>query len=134
LVDIDHFKQFNDSYGHEAGDIVLRELGAFLQSQIRGGDIACRVGGEEFLLVLPDTSLDVTRQRAEKLREESKRVSIQYGGRPLAAITLSMGVAGFPVHGTMCDAILRSADEALYQAKAQGRDRVVVARSVLGAT
>ena len=134
LVDIDHFKQFNDSYGHEAGDIVLRELGGFLQSQIRGGDIACRVGGEEFLLVLPDTSLDVTRQRAEKLREESKRVSIQYGGRPLAAITLSMGVAGFPVHGTMCDAILRSADEALYQAKAQGRDRVVVARSVLGAT
>src|SRR6266403_2187503 len=76
LLDIDHFKQFNDSYSHEAGDIVLRELGGFLQSQIRGEDIACRVGGEEFLLILPDTSLDVTRQRAEKLREASKRVSI----------------------------------------------------------
>ena len=133
LLDIDHFKQFNDSYGHEAGDIVLRELGSFLQSQIRGEDIACRVGGEEFLLILPDTSLDITMQRAEKLREESKRVNIQYGGRPLAAITLSMGVAAFPVHGTTCDIILRSADEALYQAKAQGRDRVVLARNIQAA-
>ena len=77
LLDVDHFKQFNDSYGHEAGDIVLRELGGFLQSQIRHEDVACRLGGEEFLLILPDTSLDVTRQRAEKLREASKRVSIQ---------------------------------------------------------
>src|SRR6266571_5506222 len=128
LLDIDHFKQFNDSYGHEAGDIVLRELGGFLQSQIRREDVACRVGGEEFLLILPDTSLDVTRQRAEKLREESKRVSIQYGGRPLGGITLSMGVIVFPVHGTTCDVILRSADEALYQAKRQGRDCVVIAK------
>ena len=134
LLDIDHFKQFNDSYGHEAGDIVLRELGGFLQSQIRGEDIACRVGGEEFLLILPDTSLDVTRQRAEKLREASKRVSIQYGGRPLDVIAFSMGVVVFPVHGTTCDVILRSADEALYQAKAQGRDRVVVAKPIQGTT
>ena len=130
LLDIDHFKQFNDSYGHEAGDIVLRELGSFLQSQIRGEDIACRVGGEEFLLILPDTSLDVTLQRAEKLREESKRVSILYGGRPLSSITLSMGVAAFPAHATTSDTILRSADEALYEAKAQGRDRVVVAKAI----
>ena len=128
LLDVDHFKQFNDSYGHEAGDIVLRELGGFLQSQIRHEDVACRLGGEEFLLILPDTSLDVTRQRAEKLREASKRVSIQYGGRPLGGITLSMGVVVFPVHGTTCDVILRSADEALYQAKRQGRDCVVVAK------
>ncbi len=128
LLDVDHFKQFNDSYGHEAGDIVLRELGGFLQSQIRHEDVACRLGGEEFLLILPDTSLDVTRQRAEKLREAGKRVSIQYGGRPLGGITLSMGVVVFPVHGTTCDVILRSADEALYQAKLQGRDCVVVAK------
>jgi len=129
LLDVDHFKQFNDSYGHEAGDIVLRELGGFLQSQIRREDAACRVGGEEFLLILPDSSLDVTRHRAEKLREESKRVSIQYGGRPLGGITLSIGVVVFPAHGTTCDVILRSADEALYQAKLQGRDCVVVAKS-----
>jgi len=129
LLDIDHFKRFNDSYGHEAGDIVLRELGALLQSQIRGEDIACRVGGEEFLLILPDTSLDTTRQRAEKLREECKRVSIKYGGRPLAAITLSLGIATFPEHGTTGDTILRCADDALYQAKSQGRDCVVTAKS-----
>ena len=103
-------------------------MGGFLQSQIRHEDVACRLGGEEFLLILPDTSLDVTRQRAEKLREASKRVSIQYGGRPLGGITLSMGVVVFPVHGTTCDVILRSADEALYQAKRQGRDCVVVAK------
>jgi diguanylate cyclase (GGDEF)-like protein/PAS domain S-box-containing protein len=130
LFDIDHFKQFNDSNGHEAGDIVLRELGGLLQSQIRGEDIPCRVGGEEFLLILPDAALDITRQRAEKLREAVKQVSIQYGGRPLGAITISMGVVVFPANGTTCDAILRSADEALYQAKAEGRDRVVVAKPV----
>src|SRR5258707_1462703 len=130
LLDVDHFKQFNDSYGHEAGDIVLRELGGLLRSQIRGEDVACRVGGEEFLLILPDTSLEVTQQRAEKLREASKRVSIRYGGRPLGVITLSMGVVEFPAHGTTCDVILRSADDALYQAKAQGRDRVVVAKPI----
>jgi len=134
LLDIDHFKQFNDSYGHEAGDIVLRELGALLQSQIRGEDVACRVGGEEFLLILPDTSLDVTRQRAEKLREASKRISIQYGGRPLGVIALSMGVVEFPAHGTTCDVILRSADDALYRAKTQGRDCVVVAKPMQGAS
>jgi diguanylate cyclase (GGDEF)-like protein len=128
LFDIDHFKQFNDSYGHEAGDIVLRELGGLLQSQIRGEDIACRVGGEEFLVILPDAALDITRQRAEKLREAVKQVSIQYGGRPLGAITVSMGVVVFPANGTTCDAILRSADQALYQAKAQGRDRIAVAK------
>src|SRR5882757_205428 len=128
LLDIDHFKRFNDSYGHEAGDIVLRELSAVLNSQIRGEDIACRIGGEEFLLVMPDTSLEVTQQRAEKLREDCKRVSIQYGGRPLSAITLSMGIAMFPTHGATSDTILRTADHALYQAKTEGRDRVVVAK------
>jgi len=128
LLDIDNFKRFNDSYGHEAGDIVLRELSAVLNSQIRGEDIACRIGGEEFLLVMPGTSLEVTQQRAEKLREDCKRVSVQYGGRPLSAITLSMGIAMFPAHGATCDAILRTADEALYQAKTQGRDCVVVAK------
>jgi diguanylate cyclase (GGDEF)-like protein/PAS domain S-box-containing protein len=134
LLDIDHFKQFNDSFGHEAGDLVLREVGTFLQSQIRGGDIACRVGGEEFMLILPDASLDVTQQRAEKVREAIKQVCVQYGGRLMGMITVSSGVAVFPTHGTTSDALLRSADEALYQAKAQGRDRVVVAKPMAEAT
>jgi diguanylate cyclase (GGDEF)-like protein len=130
LLDIDHFKQFNDSFGHEAGDVVLREVGGFLQSHVRGEDIACRVGGEEFMLILPDASLDVTRQRAERVREEIKRVCVQYAGRLLGTVTVSGGVVVFPVHGTTIDALLRSADEALYQAKAQGRDQVVVAKLV----
>jgi len=130
LLDVDHFKRFNDSFGHEAGDIVLRELGGFLQSQIRGEDIACRIGGEEFLLILPDTALEVTLQRAEKIREDAKRINLQYSGRPLSAITLSMGIASIPDHGSTSHVILRSADKALYQAKAQGRDRVVVAKTI----
>jgi diguanylate cyclase (GGDEF)-like protein len=134
LLDIDHFKQFNDSFGHEAGDVVLREVGTFLESQIRGGDIACRVGGEEFMLILPDASLDITRQRAEKVREAIKQVCVQYGGRLMGMITISSGVAVFPTHGTTSDTLLRSADDALYQAKAQGRDRVVIAKPIAEAT
>lgn len=130
LLDIDHFKRINDSFGHEAGDVVLREVGRFLQSQIRGEDIACRVGGEEFMLILPEASLDVTRQRAERVREEIKRVCVQYAGRLLGTLTVSSGVVVFPTHGKTSDALLRSADEALYQAKAQGRDQVVVAKLV----
>jgi diguanylate cyclase (GGDEF)-like protein len=127
LLDIDHFKQYNDSFGHDAGDTVLRELSSFLLSHIRSEDIACRYGGEEFVLILPDASLDVTRQRAESLREAIQHVRIQHRGQPLGTITFSMGVSTFPMHGATCEALLRSADEALYRAKREGRNRVVVA-------
>jgi diguanylate cyclase (GGDEF)-like protein/PAS domain S-box-containing protein len=127
MIDIDHFKHFNDSFGHEAGDLMLRELGAFLQTHIREGDIACRYGGEEFTLILPEASLEVVRQRADQLREEFKFMKVQVQGQSLGPVTLSLGVALFPRHGASIETLLRMADQALYRAKAAGRDRVEVA-------
>jgi diguanylate cyclase (GGDEF)-like protein len=129
MLDIDHFKRYNDTFGHEAGDILLRELGVFLKQQIRGGDIACRYGGEEFILILPEISLDDLRQSAERLRRKVKELHIEYAGRPLEAIALSLGIALYPIHGTTGRAVMHAADEALYEAKHQGRDRVVIALS-----
>src|SRR3989449_2060449 len=126
MLDLDKFKVFNDTYGHEAGDTLLRELGGFLRSRTRGEDIACRYGGEEFVVILPDASMEVTQQRAERLREEFKRLNVQQRGRSLGPVTLSVGVAVFPEHGSTAEEILRAADHALYQAKAEGRDRVAL--------
>ena len=124
LLDIDHFKRYNDTFGHEAGDALLRELGAFLQTQIRGEDIACRYGGEEFTLILPDASLEITQRRAQQLREGVKKLKVQHKGEPLGTITLSLGVAALRTHGATAAEILRAADAALYRAKELGRDRV----------
>ncbi len=127
LIDIDHFKQFNDTFGHHVGDIVLRELGLFLKRQIRGSDIACRYGGEEFTLILPEASLDATMARAEQLREGVKHLNVQHHRQPLGAITISLGAACFPFHGLTGTAMLEAADAALYRAKKEGRDRCCTA-------
>lgn len=127
MVDIDHFKRFNDTYGHDAGDSLLREMGLFLQRHIRGSDIACRYGGEEFTLILQDVSLELTRQRAEQLREAARHLRVQHGQQTLDSITLSLGVAVYPVHGITSMAVLQAADVALYRAKQTGRNRVCLA-------
>src|SRR5688572_27884294 len=127
MIDIDHFKNFNDAYGHAAGDALLRELGKLLQSHIRGGDVACRYGGEEFLLIMPDASLEAAHQRAKQLQLEAKKLRVQDAGQSFDGITLSLGVAIYPEHGRSIDSVLRAADAALYRAKQEGRDRVVVA-------
>jgi diguanylate cyclase (GGDEF)-like protein/PAS domain S-box-containing protein len=129
MLDLDHFKRFNDTFGHPAGDAVLRELGRFLRTQTRGSDIACRYGGEEFTIILPECSLDVTRRRADEIREGVKRLVVQYQGQQLGAMTISLGVANYPVHGDAGEALLQLADAALYRAKDEGRDRVVVANA-----
>lgn len=126
MVDVDHFKRFNDTFGHEAGDTVLRELGLFLRKNIRQSDIACRYGGEELTLIMPESSLEATQQRAEQIREGVKLLQVQHRRQLLGCITISLGVACFPEHGLNGDAVIRAADQALYQAKAKGRDRVVV--------
>ena len=129
MIDIDHFKDFNDTHGHAAGDALLRELGRFLQSHIRGEDIACRYGGEEFILIMPDASLEAARQRAELLRQEARQLRLRDAGQSQEAITLSAGVAIYPQHGRTIETVLRAADDALYRAKQEGRDRVIVAES-----
>lgn len=127
MLDIDHFKQFNDNFGHEAGDLVLQTVANCLQNHIRQSDIACRFGGEEFMIILPRASLDKTLERAEKIRESIKQLKIEYKSQPLDSITASFGVAAFPQNGTTLHELFIDADKALYQAKKQGRDRVVCA-------
>jgi diguanylate cyclase (GGDEF)-like protein/PAS domain S-box-containing protein len=127
MLDVDEFKHFNDAYGHAAGDVILRELGILLLSQVRGEDIACRYGGDEFILIMPDASREVTHERAELICELAKQFRLQFEGQSLAPVTLSLGVAVFPEHGAMSTGILRAADAALYRAKHDGRGRVVVA-------
>jgi len=125
MVDIDYFKRFNDTFGHEAGDLVLRALGQFLQTNIRRSDVACRYGGEELLVILPDASLEHSRERAEQLRKGAKCLDVFYEDQPLK-ITISLGVACFPNHGQTREELIRAADSALYRAKATGRDCTIV--------
>ncbi len=127
MLDVDDFKRFNDAWGHAAGDEILRELGGLLLRQVRGEDIACRYGGDEFILILPDASRDVTRQRAERICEYAQAFHLQFEGQSLPVVTLSLGVAVFPEHGTTTTGILRAVDAALYRAKHEGRCRVVLA-------
>lgn len=126
MFDIDHFKDFNDLYGHLAGDAVLRALGNFLTKNTRGQDIVCRYGGEEFALVLGGATLEGALRRAQELRESIKHLEVESSGHLLRAITVSIGVGVFPDHGSTVAEILRSADQALYRAKREGRDQVCV--------
>lgn len=126
MADIDNFKRFNDAFGHEAGDLLLRDLGALLAAEIRGGDIACRYGGEEFLLILADADLQAAGKCAESLQQKVRSMQVRHRGETLRRVTLSIGVAGFPQHGTTASQIVTAADRALYKAKESGRDRVIV--------
>ena len=124
MMDLDHFKRFNDTFGHQAGDALLRAFGDLLKRNTRGQDIACRYGGEEFVLVLTDSNLAGALQRAEILRQQVKQLSVEYAGQLLGAVSISMGVALFPDHGMTMGDVLRASDQALYSAKREGRDRV----------
>jgi diguanylate cyclase (GGDEF)-like protein len=127
MLDLDHFKRFNDTFGHEAGDVVLRELGHLLKTHVRRGDVACRYGGEEFMLVLPDATLAVASARAEELRTEIKRLAVSYRGQSIGSVAVSLGIAAFPAHGSSSAALVQAADGALYRAKNAGRDQVAIA-------
>ena len=129
MMDLDHFKEYNDTFGHSGGDGLLSALGILLRSQIRGEDIACRYGGEEFLLILPGASLEVALERAESLRQAVKEMHQHQQG--LKPTTLSLGVAVYPTHGDTGLEIIKAADAALYRAKQAGRDRVLDFQSIL---
>jgi diguanylate cyclase (GGDEF)-like protein len=124
LMDIDYFKRFNDTHGHLAGDAMLHAVGKLLEKNTRQGDIACRFGGEEFLLVMPGALLEDAFVRAEQIREILQNHRIQYAGMRLNC-TISAGVAGYPGHGSSIEEVLRTADDALYAAKQAGRNCVM---------
>jgi diguanylate cyclase (GGDEF)-like protein len=127
MADLDHLKDFNDAHGHAAGDVVLQLVGRFLQGAVRGEDVACRFGGEEFVVILPKAALEDTRRRAEAMRQGLQTQRLEPLGALLPPVTMSFGVAAFPDHGATGDVLLHAADAALYRAKATGRNRVVVA-------
>jgi diguanylate cyclase (GGDEF)-like protein len=136
ILDVDHFKRINDTYGHEAGDAVLRELGQVLLKTIRKTDIVGRFGGEEFLILLPGATVEVAQARALAVLEAVRAMEVVIpNGAPLNHITASIGVAAMPLHVARGDALVAAADAALYQAKGQGRDRVVLSdrRAILPA-
>jgi diguanylate cyclase (GGDEF)-like protein len=125
MLDLDHFKKFNDTYGHDAGDTVLREAASFLTKSIRVEDIVCRFGGEEFVVILPTADLNASHARAERIRSKIRELAVLHQGQSLGMITVSIGVAALPEHGTSPTELLEAADAALYRAKREGRDRVV---------
>ncbi|HZU30418.1 MAG TPA: diguanylate cyclase [Candidatus Angelobacter sp.] len=130
MADIDKFKAFNDNFGHTAGDIVLKEVGALLRRSVRTEDIVCRYGGEEFLMVLPDTSLESVRERAEAMRDLVAKLELQHAGHALGKITASFGIS-FSQDGVLTpDILLRYADEALYESKRRGCNCVSLSDSV----
>jgi diguanylate cyclase (GGDEF)-like protein len=132
MMDIDHFKHVNDTYGHQGGDAVLRSLGKLLIESVRASDVACRFGGEEFLLLLPNMTPAIAVQRAEQWRA-SFAATVTESEHGQIKATLSIGIACFPDDGASLAELTRGADVALYRAKAEGRNRVVLCRSSLGA-
>ena len=127
MIDVDKFKRFNDLWGHEGGDAVLRGFAGVMQATFRGEDVACRYGGEEFVVLLADASLESAFSRAEDLRTAVHHLSVEHRKQPVGAITISLGVAVLPEHGSTPETLIESADRALYEAKARGRDRTVSA-------
>lgn len=126
-LDADYFKKFNDQFGHDAGDKVLKEIAEQMRQVVRPSDLACRLGGEEFLLVMPDADTSIAVQRAEDLRTRIASVALHYQGRSLGHITVSLGVATAPTHAQSASELMQKADSALYLAKHSGRNRVEVA-------
>jgi diguanylate cyclase (GGDEF)-like protein len=127
MIDIDHFKQFNDQHGHDVGDQVLHEVAQVLQRQTRGSDVAARYGGEEFTIVLTDMPVSLAFERAEQVRAGVEALSLHAAGKALGTVTISIGLAQFPTHGRSVAELLIAADKALYEAKRTGRNRVVIA-------
>jgi diguanylate cyclase (GGDEF)-like protein len=125
LLDIDHFKRINDNFGHAAGDQVLKQLALLLSQDTRASDVVCRFGGEEFLVILPHTSLAITYERAEHWRLSFAAQTRVHEGQPIQA-TVSMGIASYPEHGKTQEVLVRCADLALYQAKSGGRNQTVL--------
>jgi diguanylate cyclase (GGDEF)-like protein/PAS domain S-box-containing protein len=127
VFDVDHFKRLNDTHGHDAGDAVLRALGGLLQTHVREGDIACRYGGEEFVIALPGASIAIVCERAEALRIATEKLSSAVSGRTIEKVTISLGAAAYPDHGATWQDVIQAADKALYRAKQSGRNKVEAA-------
>ena len=131
MIDLDKFKTFNDTFGHDMGDKLLTTFGDFISTTIRKEDIACRWGGEEFFIILPGASLQEGLERTEEIRFKAKQLQVPHS-QPHRPVTLSLGIAVYPDHGATTDGLIKAADKAMYQAKKGGRDRVITAHGIQG--
>jgi len=134
MLDIDYFKRFNDMHGHDAGDAALKAVGEILMSRTRAGDVACRHGGEEFVLAFPGLSAEIAAERVEELRHAIETRDIQFLGQTIDPVTISAGIAVYPDHAMDMDSLMRLADQALYRSKEAGRNRFTMATSPRRAT
>ncbi|MHB8302746.1 MAG: sensor domain-containing diguanylate cyclase [Acidobacteriaceae bacterium] len=130
MIDVDHFKELNDTNGHEVGDGVLRELAQLMLTVVRSEDIVCRYGGEGFVIIMPDMTLDIALERAERLRQQVEQMRVRYGNGPARQVTISIGIANYPADGATQEKLLKAADENLYSAKRQGINLIVSGRKL----
>lgn len=126
ILDIDHFKQYNDQFGHDVGDEILKQIGAYFKTNLRKDDVACRLGGEEFLLIFPEISQNALQKRVERMISDLRQIRIHHHNRELGTITVSAGAALYPNHGLTPQQVIRAADLALYQSKNAGRNRLTL--------
>jgi diguanylate cyclase (GGDEF)-like protein len=126
MLDVDHFQQYNNDHGHEAGDLVLARLGTLLRDRLRGSDLACRYGGDEFTVILLDTDLDAAMYRLQEICDELRHTELRHRDQPLPPVSLSIGIAQAVAHGSTPEELMRATDHALYAAKRAGRDRIEV--------
>lgn len=131
VLDIDHFKQVNDNYGHDIGDLAIKTIADYLSEQFRESDMVCRFGGEEFLVIMPEIGINLAERRAEELRQGIKELTIRTNSISLDPITVSIGIALLPTHGHNSKDLFIAADSALYEAKESGRDQVKISSSIL---
>jgi diguanylate cyclase (GGDEF)-like protein len=134
MLDSDHFKRFNDEFGHAAGDAALKALAEIFRNSIRADDIACRYGGEEFTIILPDVNPELACERAESIRQAVENMRITNGKETYSGLTISIGVAFYPSDGDSADSLLQKADIALYRAKRNGRNQVVMVEEMVNAS
>ncbi len=126
ICDLDRFKDFNDIFGHDAGDLLLREVAGVMTANVRQSDVVCRLGGEEFVVILPGANLDIAWTRLETIRKQVQSISLNHRNRTLDRVTISSGLAAFPKDGASSEDLLHAADKALYRAKREGRNRVAM--------
>jgi diguanylate cyclase (GGDEF)-like protein len=134
MLDLDHFKHFNDTFGHQVGDILLKEIAAVIKSRVRAGDLACRFGGEEFSLILAEVDTEGAYKCVDGIRDAIKHLSLHNRGQTIGTVTVSAGIATYPANGGNSEDLLHAADNALYRAKKAGRDRIFICESLESST